>query len=264
MARSGCRSARGCWSVLCASHSALGWPATSGSSRSTHRRGETLESDWRRGCWSWPHGGPPSPRAAEVRSRRWPSGSLPLVARSRSRGAGAMARRCGCPHPGSSVSSPRRRTRGLGSAVFVIAVALLYGSTMALSARDGVQPLEFNDEAYYSVLARTWPEQGLSRPTRHRVSTRSRVCPLQTWYHWGSCGSGRQSSRSSASRHLPPGISSYFRFCCSPPLADRRTGQANHGGDSAKRLLLRVPCLSVPRAGPSDPRPAARGALTSV
>ena len=40
----------------------------------------------------------------------------------------------------------------LGGAVFVVAVALLYGSTLTLSARDGVQPLEFTDEAYYSVL----------------------------------------------------------------------------------------------------------------
>src|SRR6185369_1671484 len=40
----------------------------------------------------------------------------------------------------------------LGGAVFIAAVALLYGATMAPSPREGVQPVEFSDEAYYSVL----------------------------------------------------------------------------------------------------------------
>ena len=73
----------------------------------------------------------------------------------------------------------------MGGAVFVIAVALLYGSTMALSARDGVQPLEFNDEAYYSVLgadlARTGNESAYSPSGFDEIPG----LPLQTWYHWG-------------------------------------------------------------------------------
>ena len=40
----------------------------------------------------------------------------------------------------------------LGGAVFIVAVALLYGSTLTPSPRDGVQPVEFKDEAFYSVL----------------------------------------------------------------------------------------------------------------
>ena len=44
--------------------------------------------------------------------------------------------------------------------VFLVAVALLYGSTLVLSPRDGVQPLEFKDEAYYSVLGADLAETG--------------------------------------------------------------------------------------------------------
>ena len=72
-----------------------------------------------------------------------------------------------------------------GGAIFIVAVAIIYGSTMALSARGGVQPLEFMDEAFYSVLAsdigRTgkelilWPSGFVDIPG----------IPEQNWYHWG-------------------------------------------------------------------------------
>ncbi len=38
----------------------------------------------------------------------------------------------------------------LAGVAFIVGIAVLYGSTMALSARDGVQPVENVDEAYYS------------------------------------------------------------------------------------------------------------------
>ena len=73
----------------------------------------------------------------------------------------------------------------LGGAVFVVAVALLYGSTLTLSPRDGVQPIEFSDEAYYSVLGADLAETGTE--TIYSPSGFDRIdgLPTQTWYHWG-------------------------------------------------------------------------------
>lgn len=73
----------------------------------------------------------------------------------------------------------------LGGAVFIVAVALLYGSTLTLSPRGGVQPLEFNDEAYYSVLGADLARTGTE--TNYSPSGFSEIdgLPAQTWYHWG-------------------------------------------------------------------------------
>jgi hypothetical protein len=72
-----------------------------------------------------------------------------------------------------------------GSAAFVVVVALLYGSTLTQSPRDGVQPLEFNDVAYYSLLgsdlARTGTESLYSPSGFASIDE----LPPQTWYHWG-------------------------------------------------------------------------------
>jgi hypothetical protein len=73
----------------------------------------------------------------------------------------------------------------LGGGTFIAAVALLYGSTLTLSPRDGVQPLEFNDEAYYSVLGADLAKTGtesLYSPSGFAVLD---GLPVQTWYHWG-------------------------------------------------------------------------------
>jgi hypothetical protein len=48
----------------------------------------------------------------------------------------------------------------LAGGVFIVVVALLYGATIAPSPRDGVQPVQNNDEAYYSVLGRDLAETG--------------------------------------------------------------------------------------------------------
>lgn len=70
-------------------------------------------------------------------------------------------------------------------ASFIVAVALLYGATMAQSPRDGVQPLEFMDTAYYAILgadvAATGIEDGLSPSGLSPIDG----LPKQTWYHWG-------------------------------------------------------------------------------
>ncbi len=58
------------------------------------------------------------------------------------------------PAPGTRTST-RQRSLILavaGGALFVVVIALLYGSTLALSPRDGVQRFEKTDVAFYAVL----------------------------------------------------------------------------------------------------------------
>ena len=89
------------------------------------------------------------------------------------------------------VLAPRSASRrtlivpALAGAVFIVAVALLYGSTLALSARDGLQPIEFQDEAFYSVLGADLAKTGTE--TIYSPSGFSEIegLPVQTWYHWG-------------------------------------------------------------------------------
>ena len=103
----------------------------------------------------------------------------------------------------------------LGGAVFVVAVALLYGSTLVPSPRDGVQPLEFMDEAYYSVLGRG-PRQDRDRDDLLAVRLRSAStgCRPRPGTTGASCGSPRPRSRSSARRRSMPATSSCCPSCC--------------------------------------------------
>jgi hypothetical protein len=73
----------------------------------------------------------------------------------------------------------------ISSAAFVVAVALLYGSTMAPSVRDGVQPVEYPDEAFYAVLSRDLAASG--RETTLSATGFGPIpgLPAQSWYHWG-------------------------------------------------------------------------------
>jgi hypothetical protein len=101
------------------------------------------------------------------------------------------------PTPSGEAAASRDGTRGpfaqrrtaqltiLASAVFVVTVALLYGSTMAPSPRDGGQPVENNDEAFYAVLGRDLATTGTE--TNNLPSGFSEIpgAPPQTWYHWG-------------------------------------------------------------------------------
>ena len=73
----------------------------------------------------------------------------------------------------------------LGGAVFVVAVALLYGSTIGPRPRDGVQPLEFSDEAYYSVLGADLAKTGTESMYSPSGFSGIQGVPVQTWYHWG-------------------------------------------------------------------------------
>jgi len=72
-----------------------------------------------------------------------------------------------------------------GAALFVVAMALLYGSTMSASARDSVQPVEFMDEAFYSILGRDLAATGSESIYSTSGFADLSGLPDQTWYHWG-------------------------------------------------------------------------------
>jgi hypothetical protein len=73
----------------------------------------------------------------------------------------------------------------LGSAVFVIAIAILYGSTMSLSPRRGTQPIEKTDIAFYAVLGRDLAATGLETNTAPSGFDLTEGGSKQVWYHWG-------------------------------------------------------------------------------
>jgi hypothetical protein len=73
----------------------------------------------------------------------------------------------------------------VGAGGFVIAVAILYGSTLAPSPRDGVQPVEFNDVAFYAVLGRDLATTGIETNLSASGFSDLPGLPSQTWYHWG-------------------------------------------------------------------------------
>ena len=68
---------------------------------------------------------------------------------------------------------------------FVIFVGLLYGATMIPSPRDGVQPVEFPDDAYYSVLGANLAQTGTETLYSPSGFDMLPGLPVQTWYHWG-------------------------------------------------------------------------------
>jgi hypothetical protein len=78
-----------------------------------------------------------------------------------------------------------RLLAALGCAAFIVAAALLYGSTQALSPRDGEQPVEFNDVAFYSVLASDLAATGEESTYSPSGFGQIAGVPVQMWYHWG-------------------------------------------------------------------------------
>jgi hypothetical protein len=73
----------------------------------------------------------------------------------------------------------------LGAVGFLAGAALLYGATIALRARDGVQPVEFMDEAFYSVLGRDLDRTGVEWAFSPAGFAGLLGSSPQTWYHWG-------------------------------------------------------------------------------
>jgi hypothetical protein len=111
------------------------------------------------------------------RARRRPPANVLAAAAAESDGAETIPPR----------SPPRRSliVAALAGAVFVVAIALLYGATMAPSPRDGVQPVEFTDEAFYAVLGRDLATTGTETNLLHSGFSDLPGLPSQTWYHWG-------------------------------------------------------------------------------
>ena len=73
----------------------------------------------------------------------------------------------------------------LAGAVFIVAISLFYGSTMAPSPRDGVQPVERIDLAFYAVLGADLATTGTETNTLPSGFSDLPGFPAQTWYHWG-------------------------------------------------------------------------------
>lgn len=76
------------------------------------------------------------------------------------------------------------KTAGAG-ALFLVAIAMLYGATVAPGPRDGFQPLEYRDEAFYSVLARDLATTGTESNYLPSGFSELPGYPPQVWYHWG-------------------------------------------------------------------------------
>jgi hypothetical protein len=113
-------------------------------------------------------------------------------------GIASRARRGRSPHGEGSTTAagdmtgvrswrPRRSvvvTMAAGG-LFVVAIALLYGSTLSPSPRDGVQPVERTDVAFYAVLGRDLATTGTETSTLPSGFDDLDGVPAQTWYHWG-------------------------------------------------------------------------------
>ena len=182
--RPGVAVGAGAWS------SASGSPGPSACSDPTRRPARRSGSGSPPGSWCWPPGGPRSGRAGgalhpgrgRVRRRDRP-GPGPARAGGRRRARddrgsdderslsqAASADRLSC--------APRRRRlhRRGRPAVWIDDGA---------EPRDGVQPVEIDDEAFYAVLGRDLATTGTETNLQPRGSPTCRVSPAQTWYHWG-------------------------------------------------------------------------------
>ena len=81
-----------------------------------------------------------------------------------------------------------RRSIGAAGAVaaFLVVFGLLYAVTLAPSPRDGAQPVEFFDAAFYSALGADLAANGTeSLHSPGAVGEMGASVPVQTWYHWG-------------------------------------------------------------------------------
>lgn len=111
--------------------------------------------------------------------------ALALVGRAREGGI-KLGRIKALSKPGAQGPRPSPLARcALASAVFVAVVVLIYGSTMAPSSRDGMQPVEFSDEALYAVLGRDLAVTGTENNLSASGFPDLQGVPAQTWYHWG-------------------------------------------------------------------------------
>jgi hypothetical protein len=73
----------------------------------------------------------------------------------------------------------------VAAAAFIVLVGVAYGATIAPSPRDGVQPVEFLDEAFYSVLSADLSKNGVESLYSPSGFEQLPGLPSQAWYHWG-------------------------------------------------------------------------------
>jgi hypothetical protein len=73
----------------------------------------------------------------------------------------------------------------LAGGLFLVVIAVLYGSTVAPSPRDGVQPIEKTDIAFYAVLSRDLATTGTETNTLPSGFENLDSSSPQIWYHWG-------------------------------------------------------------------------------
>ena len=82
---------------------------------------------------------------------------------------------------------PRRSlaVSAIAAGGFLLVVALLYGSTLTPSPRDGLQPVEKTDVAFYAVLGRDLAATGTEDNTAPAGFDALPGTTPQVWYHWG-------------------------------------------------------------------------------
>ena len=82
-----------------------------------------------------------------------------------------------------------RRKAALGGAAASVALigatVLVFASTLTPGARDGLQPIEFTDSAYYSVLAVDLNATGTESTLGPSGFASIEGASPQSWYHWG-------------------------------------------------------------------------------
>ncbi len=71
------------------------------------------------------------------------------------------------------------------AAIAVVVIGGMYGVTVSPSPRDGVQPVEFIDEAYYAVLGDWLRATGMEDVHLPAGFGRIEGLPVQSFYHWG-------------------------------------------------------------------------------
>ncbi len=79
----------------------------------------------------------------------------------------------------------RSVTAGGAAVAFLVAIGLLYATTIAPSPRNGYQPIEFFDVGYYSVLGADLADTGVESIYSPAGFDHIPGLPEQTWYHWG-------------------------------------------------------------------------------
>ncbi len=73
----------------------------------------------------------------------------------------------------------------LAGSLSLVLLGTLYGATLAPSPRNDVQPVEFLDEAFYSVLGADLARTGTESIYSPSGFAELPGIPVQSWYHWG-------------------------------------------------------------------------------